>query len=217
MSTTPSSRPVRSARRSAVAVAAVASVLVLSACGASLDAQTYQERNNAESTDTAVGSLALRDVAVEPPRGETYEVGDDAGVSITVTNAADSEDRLLEVTSPDAEEVVAVDEDGEETELEVPSLGSTQGAIQLELRGLTREVRSGEYVTLNLRFEQNGSTEVLVPVVLSGESDREIYTGERESGGEEPALQAPAGGESEGEGQGATTEEESGEDVVLGE
>jgi hypothetical protein len=144
-------------------------------------------------------------------------VGDDAGVSITVTNAAPEEDRLAEVTSPDAEEVAVVDEDGEETEMQVPSLGSTQGLVQLELRGLTRELRSGEYVTLQLRFEQNGATEVLVPVILSGESDREVYTGERESGGEEPALQAPAGGESEGEGQGSTTEEESQEDVVLGE
>jgi copper(I)-binding protein len=217
VSTTPSSRPVRSARRSAAAAAALASVLGLSACGASLDAQTYQERNNAESTDTAVGSLALRDVAVEPPRGERYDVGDDAGASITVTNAAAEEDRLVEASSPDADEVVTVDEDGEETELVVPSLGTTQGLVQLELRGLTRELRSGEYITLQLRFERNGSTEVLVPVILSGESDREIYTGERESGGEEPALQAPAGGESEGEPQGSTTSEESGEDVVLGE
>lgn len=211
MSSTPSPfRPVRLA-------VVTAAVLGLSACGASLDAQTYQERNNAESTDTAVGTLALRDIAVEPPQGERYEVGDDAGVSITVTNAAPEQDRLVEVTSPDAEEVVVVDEDGEQTEMQVPSLGSTQGLVQFELRGLTRELRSGEFVTLQLRFEQNGATEVLVPVILSGESDREIYTGERESGGEEPALQAPAGGESEGEGQGATTEEESQEDVVLGE
>ena len=211
MSSTPSpTRPVRLAL-------VTAAVLGLSACGASLDAQTYQERNNAESTDTAVGTLALRDIAVEPPEGERYDVGDDAGVSITVTNAAPEEDRLVEVTSPDAEEVAVVDEDGEEAELQVPSLGSTQGLVQFELRGLTRELRSGEFVTLQLRFEQNGATEVLVPVILSGESDREVYTGERESGGEEPALQAPAGGESEGEGQGSTTEEESQEDVVLGE
>jgi copper(I)-binding protein len=209
-STTVPSRPVRLAL-------VTAAVLGLSACGASLDAQTYQERNNAESTDTAVGTLALRDLAVEPPSGERYDVGDDAGVSITVTNAAPEQDSLAEVTSPDAEEVAVVDEDGEETEMQVPSLGSTQGLVQLELRGLTRELRSGEYVTLQLRFEQNGATEVLVPVILSGESDREVYTGERESGGEEPALQAPAGGESEGEGQGSTTEEESQEDVVLGE
>jgi copper(I)-binding protein len=209
-STPSSSRPVRLA-------VVTAAVLGLSACGASLDAQTYQERNNAESTDTAVGTLALRDIAVEPPEDERYEVGDDAGVSITVTNAAPEQDRLVEVTSPDAEEVVVVDEDGEETEMEVPSLGSTQGLVQLELRGLTRELRSGEFITLQLRFEQNGATEVLVPVILSGESDRPVYTGEHESGGHEPALQAPAGGESEGESQGATTEEESPEDVVLGE
>jgi copper(I)-binding protein len=160
-STTVPSRPVRLAL-------VTAAVLGLSACGASLDAQTYQERNNAESTDTAVGTLALRDLAVEPPSGERYDVGDDAGVSITVTNAAPEQDRLAEVTSPDAEEVAVVDEDGEETEMQVPSLGSTQGLVQLELRGLTRELRSGEYVTLQLRFEQNGATEVLVPVILSG-------------------------------------------------
>jgi copper(I)-binding protein len=210
VSTTPSSRPARSA----VALAALASVLGLSACGANLDAQTYQERNNAESTDTAVRSLALRGVAVEAPRGEKYDVGDDAEVRITVTNADDQEDRLVEVTSPDAEEVVAVDEDGEETDLEVPSLGSTQDRIRLELRGLTREVRSGEYVTLQLRFAENGSTEVLVPVILSGESDREIYTGEGEVGEEEePALQAPAGGHHGGGGEG----EDAPDDTTLGE
>ena len=215
MSTTPLV-PLRPAR-SVLTAALAAAVLGLSGCGASLDAQTYQERNNAESTDTAIGSLAVRDLAVEAPRGDKHEVGDDAGVSLTVTNAAPEEDRLVAVSSPDAEEVVVVDEDGEEAELVVPSLGSTQGLVRLELRGLTRELRSGEYVTLELRFEENGALETLVPVILSGESDREVYTGERESGGEEPALQAPTGGESEGEGQGGSTEEESPEDVVLGE
>jgi copper(I)-binding protein len=217
VSTTPPSRPARPTHRAAVTAAALASVVGLSACGASLDAQTYQERNNAESTDTAVGSLALRDVAVEPPPGDKYDVGDDADLTITVTNVSDEDDRLVEATSPDADEVVTVDEDGEETELEVPALGSTQGLIGMELRGLTRELRSGQYITLNLRFAENGSTEVLVPVVLSGESDREVFTGEGEEGGEEPALQAPTGGETHGESESDSTTEDSPDDATLGE
>ncbi len=32
-------------------------------------------------------------------------------------------------------------------------------------------------------------------MLLTGENDRPIYTGEFEEGGEEPALQGPAGGE----------------------
>lgn len=187
----------RHPHRLATVLAAGTAVLSLSACGASLDAQTYQERNNAGSTDTAVGSLAIRNVAIEAPsRGDVYEEGDDATATITVTNASPEDDRLVEVTSDAAEEVVVL-VDGEEGEVEVPGLGSTGSTVTLELRGLTREVRTGEYVAMTLRFADNGTSEILVPIALTGESDRDIYTGEYEEGGEEPALQGPAGGHGE--------------------
>ncbi len=178
----------------------------LSACGASLDAQTYQERNQAGSTDTAVGSLAIRNVPIEPPSsGEVHEEGDDATVTLTVTSVTPEDDRLVEVTSDAAEEVVVL-VDGEEGELEVPGLGSTGSTATLELRGLTREVRTGEYVEMTLRFADNGSAEILVPVALTGENDRDIYTGEYEEGGEEPALQGPAGGHDTEGGEGEESE-----------
>lgn len=184
--------------RLVTALGAAAAVVSLSACGASLDAQTYQARDQAESTDTAVGSLAIRNVAIEAPsRGDRYDEGDDATARITVTSATPEDDRLVEVTSDAADEVVVL-VDGEEGELEVPGLGSTGSTATLELRGLTREVRTGEYVAMTLRFADNGTTEILVPVALTGENDRDIYTGEYEEGGEEPALQGPAGGHSEG-------------------
>lgn len=187
----------RHPHRLATVLAAGTAVLSLSACGASLDAQTYQERNQAESTDTAVGSLAIRNVAIEAPsRGDVYEEGDDATATITVTNASPEDDRLVEVTSDAAEEVVVL-VDGEEGDVEVPGLGSTGSTVTLELRGLTREVRTGEYVAMTLRFADNGTSEILVPIALTGESDRDIYTGEYEEGGEEPALQGPAGGHGE--------------------
>ncbi|CAN5128636.1 hypothetical protein BH24ACT10_BH24ACT10_17780 [soil metagenome] len=181
----------------ALAVGAVA--VSLSGCGAGLDAQTYQERNNAGSTDTAVGSLAVRNVFIEAPsRGDVYEQGDDATATITVTNVSPEPDRLVEVTTDAAEEVVVL-VDGEEDEVVVPPLGSTGSLVTLELLGLTRELRTGEFVTVTLRFAENGNSEFIVQVALTGENDREIYTGEYEEGGEEPALQAPAGGHGEGE------------------
>ena len=187
----------RHPHRLVTALAVSAAVVSLSACGAGLDAQTYQERNNAGSTDTAVGSLAVRNVFIEAPsRGDVYEEGDDATGTITVTNVSPEPDRLVEVTTDAAEEVVVL-VDGEEGEVEVPPLGSTGSLVTLELRGLTREIRTGEFVTMTLRFAENGTSEILVPVALTGESDRDIYTGEYEEGGEEPALQAPAGGHGE--------------------
>ena len=186
-------------RRISTGLLAVATAMSVSACGASLDAQTYQERNNAESSNAAVGQLAIRDVAVAPPRSaKGYEVGDDAIVKITVTNAGTEPDRLIEVTSSAAREVAVIAGE-KEGDLVVPPLGSTGSFVTFELRGLTRALRPGEYVDLSLRFADNGTTDLLAPVMTTGEADRPVYTGERFEGGEEPALQAPAGGHGEDE------------------
>ena len=182
---------------------AAATALSVTACGASLDAQTYQERNNAESSNTAVGFLGVRNLAILPPRDGMYEEGEDAVASITVINEGTEEDRLVEVTTTAAQEVV-VFAGRREGDLVAPPLGSTGGFVTLVLRDLTRDLRPGEYVEMTLRFADNGSVDVLVPVMTTGEADRPIYTGERFEGGEEPALQAPAGGhgeDHEGEGE----------------
>lgn len=176
---------------------AAATALSLTACGASLDAQTYQERNSAESTDEAVGFLAIRNLAVLPPPDGRYAQGDDALASITVVNEGTEADRLVEVTTPAAREVVTIAGTAE-GDLIAPPLGSTGGFVTLELRGLTRELRPAEYIEMTLRFERNGSITTLVPIMTTGEANRPIYTGERFEGGEEPALQAPTGGK-EGE------------------
>lgn len=183
-------------RRLAPALIAVAAVLSASACGAGLDAQTYQERNNASSANASAGSLSLLNVALEAPSSqEGHEVGDDVTVTLTVTNRGAEDDRLVEVTSSAAREVVVV-AGGSERAMVVPAGGSTAGAVTLELRGLTRPLRPAEHVDLTFRFADNGTVEVLAPVYVTGESDRAVYTGERFEGGHEPALQAPAGGHS---------------------
>ena len=192
--------------------------LALTGCGASLDAQTYQERSNADATNTAVGTIALRGVSVEPAgEDRTHEAGDDAEVFLVMTNDDDVDDTLLEVTTDDAESVELL-VDGEQTDgIVVPALGSTEESASLLLVELTEDLREGEYTTLTFRFENSGSIEVPVPVRTPGLTDRPVYTGgEGEEG--EPALQAPAGGhhgeESGGDEDGAGGE---GEEGIVGE
>lgn len=204
-------------RRLAPGLMAAATAALLSACGASLDAQTYQERNNAESTNAATGALALRNIYVEAlPSGKLYEVGTDATVSLTVTNAGTEPDRLVAVTSSAAQEVVVVAGDDTRT-LVVPPLGSTGSTLELELRGLTRPLRAGEFVDLEFRFAKNGSTKVLAPVATTGVADRPVYTGERFEGGHEPALQAPAGGHHGKKAEGAAEAGHESEPTATGE
>ena len=200
-------------RRAATGLVAGALPLVLTGCGASLDAQTYQERTQAGATNSAVGTLAVRNLYVVPPEeGRTYEPGDDVVAVVTVVNADDEPDTLLEVTTEAAEEVVVVD-DGQPGPLEVPALGTTSDRGELLLRDLTDGLYEGTYITMTLRFERNGELTVPVPVGTSGTSDRPIYTGDGEH---EPALQAPAGGH-HGEGEQGEDAGQEGEEDVLGE
>lgn len=199
--------------------AGAALTLALTGCGAALDAQTYQERSQSDATNTAVGTIALRGLSVESGGADRLlEAGDDAEVFLVLTNDDDEDDTLVEVTSPDAEEVeLLVDGEPSPDGIEVPRLGSTGDSATLRLVSLSEELREGEYTTLTFRFERNGSIEVGVPVRTSGRTDRPVYTGgEGEEG--EPALQAPAGGE---EGEEAGGDEDGagaeGEEGVVGE
>lgn len=197
MSTSRRTRP-SLARGAATVLLSAALPLALTACGAGFDATTYQERSQADATNTALGTLAIRGLAVLPAEdGRTIAAGEDAEAVLVVTNKDDEPDRLLEVTSPDAESVEVLVDD-RPASLEVPALGSTENTARLRLVGLKEDLREGEYVTMTLRFERNGTLEVPVPVVVSGRTDRPVFTAE-EGSEEEPALQAPAGGHAEEE------------------
>jgi copper(I)-binding protein len=223
VSTVPSPARVRTvARRRAASCVLALATAALAGCGANLDPQTYAERNNADSSNAAVGQIALRNVLVRAPRGDAvHEAGGNARVTATLTNSGAEEDRLVEATTSAAETVVVRSgEDGDS--VVVPRGGST--TVTLELQGLTRDLRPAEYIEVTFRFAQNGEQSVLVPVATTGRTDRPVYTGERFEGGEEPALQAPAGGghgESEGGDAQAGSEDggagDSGEESVEGE
>lgn len=156
---------------------ALALALGLTGCGAGFRAQTYQERTQAQASNESVGALALRNLRVLAPEGEgsaVYEQGEDAEARMSIVNKDADEDVLVSVTSPLAASVDIVGVDGPQDELDIAPLASTS-AFALVLRGLTREVRTGEYIEMELVFERSGSESVLVPVQLTGDP------GEREA------------------------------------
>ena len=148
--------------------------LVVTGCGANFEAQTYQTRTVADGTNAAVGAIAIRNVTlVAPEAGDTYDAGEDAEVLLTLTNDGPEDDRLVEVTSPAADEVTMLVDGRESDDVELPRLGTTGNTVSLELSGLTEDLRPGRYVEMTLRFERNGEVTLSVPVATTGEYDED--------------------------------------------
>jgi copper(I)-binding protein len=157
--------PARATGRTAAVALALA--LGLAGCGTGLKAQTYEERATADSTNQAVGALALRGVRVlAPPNGTSYAAGSDATVALTVVNQGSQPDHLTTVTSDAADSVDVVDATGKTTTLTVAPQASVS-SVALVLKGLNREVRPGTYVSLTMTFAESGSRQMLVPVQLT--------------------------------------------------
>lgn len=186
-------------RLAATGLVALSLATVLTGCGAGLQSQTYQTRTAADGSNVNLGTLAVRNVSVLPPSGgRTFSAGQDARGVLAVANSGDQPDRLLEASTPAADEVVLT-QGGKPGGIDVPAAGSTAQAAGFILRGLTAPLGTGEYVTMTFRFERSGSIEVLVPVAVTGRTQRPAKTGEPGSAEGEPALQGPAGGHSKEE------------------
>lgn len=198
------SAPARRARRAPLAVVLG---LALTACGANFQAQTYQERTVADGTNTAVGAIAVRNVHVLPPLDGTdvHAAGSDALVGFVLTNDGPEDDRLVEISSPAAASVELVQGDELvpiEGGLDLPRLSTTGVQVGAVLKGLTEDLRTGEFVQITMRFERNGAVDVQAPAATTGENDFD----ERERS----EFFHPIG-EGEGEGESAGTADESGE------
>jgi copper(I)-binding protein len=157
--------------RSLAAGGALALVLGLTGCGAGLRAQTYQERATSDSTNEAIGAINVRHLRVLPPgTGGTYAVGSDARVGVELVNEGNEDDRLTSVTSDLARSVQVVRNGVAASSLVVPAQGRVAD-YGFVLQGLTKELRPGNYVRMELTFEQNGSASMLVPVEVTGTPD----------------------------------------------
>lgn len=190
---------------------ALALALGLSGCGAGLRAQTYQERTTSDSTNEAIGALNIRHIRVLPPQGaESYEVGSDARVGMVLVNEGVEADRLTSVTAEGVTSVAVAGPDGRPATLRVPGQ-STVSEYTFVLRGLTRELRPGQYVQMELVFAENGAETMLVPIEVTGTPGpkREGYEVPHTDSNGDPLVEHEEGeehsegepkGESEGEG-----------------
>ena len=95
----------RSTSRSVLAGLVVAGGLALSACASGQIAQTAQMRPTVDGQMAQVGSLAIRNVALDYPAGGVYERGSDARLRMVVVNGGVAPDSLVSVSSPVATDV----------------------------------------------------------------------------------------------------------------
>ena len=95
----------RSTSRSVLAGLVVAGGLALSACASGQVAQTAQMSPTVDGQLAQVGSLAIRNVAMDYPAGGVYERGSDARLRMVVVNGGVAPDSLVSVSSPVATDV----------------------------------------------------------------------------------------------------------------
>ncbi len=149
------------ARRLSRPLAWVAALLLVTGCGTGMKAQTYLQQSEADTTNDAVGRIAVRNLAVLAPRqGFVHPAGSTAPVILTLVNEGGEDDQLVRASSPAAASVAMVPQ----APIAVPRLGMSDPRAGLELRGLTRDLATGQYVDLTLEFRVNGTKTFIVPV-----------------------------------------------------
>jgi periplasmic copper chaperone A len=155
-------------RRWAALAAATVLPLALAACGAGQGAATYHERPTVDGANVTVGTVALRDVRlIAPSGGVGYAVGSDARARLTMVSTAP--DSLVGAATDAASAVQIVGPAGSpEPGPVVLSPGVAVSDRGLLLKGLTRPLRPGEYVTVELTFATSGRQQLRVPVELTG-------------------------------------------------
>lgn len=158
------------ARRTTPLLAAALLSLLLTGCGAGLNAQTYRERTAEDATNANVGVLALRDAAILPPAKGASELtaGSDATLTLSVVNSSPTGDTLLSVSSPAAAATQLVDGGGRVVpSVDVPPHGSVDArTFAVLLRGLAKPLRPAMYVEVTFVFDHNGRVTFRVPVKL---------------------------------------------------
>ena len=151
--------------RPAAALLAGALTLGLTACGSGFEANTYDARNLDDATNTDVGTIALRNVYLAPPAtGILHEEGDDARLQIAIANTGREADTLLDISTEVASDAQLVLGSRELSSLELPAGGLSDPELEVELTELTRDLRSGEFFLVTVRFERAGETTFEVPV-----------------------------------------------------
>ena len=163
-------------RRPVALVALTLSAALVSACGTGLEAQTYKERRAYDATHVDVDQLAVRNLSLEAvSEADGAPTGGGALLTGTVVNNGTADDALVGVQTDVASDIQLVSAAGA-PQLVVPAGGTSGTEWAVQLSGLTRPIKVGEYVSVTLEFAKAGRTTVQVPVRAgdNGLKDREV-------------------------------------------
>ena len=148
-----------------LAVAAAALIPAIAGCEAGTNAPTQEWHQPTPGASAIVdNTMRVNNMFVLGPiPGLKIPVGASAGVFFALHNSG-SFDRLISITAP-----------GSASSVHVPIGGITIGrdqsllftgpAPQVLLQGLTRTLHGGQYVRMNLNFQNAGHVTMLVPVM----------------------------------------------------
>jgi hypothetical protein len=170
---------------------AVVSALLTAGCAAGQHAATADEKPTIGGVNGDLGSIHIRGMLVEPPRGSSYDSGDDAQVKLVIVNVGSKSDLLQSISSPafadwgafktTGDAAAALDPEPSATaakptpskQVLIPagarvSWGTPESTGALAVLSLADQVWPGTTVPMTLTFAQAGSITLRVPIGLSG-------------------------------------------------
>jgi hypothetical protein len=150
--------------RGLAVVAVVGLAPVIAGCEAGFNAPTQQWHQPTPGASAVVNTLRINNMFVlGPAPGHTLPRGAAAGVFLALANDG-APDRLISITAP-----------GAATSVQVPASGIRVGSQQslfltgpvprVLLEHLTRTLHGGQFVRVNMEFQNAGHVSLLVPVM----------------------------------------------------
>ena len=155
------------------------SPVALTACSAGQVTQTASQERDKTGGQAQVGDLTLRQAQLESPRGGGYEDGDDAELRLAIVNTGTEDDTLTAIEGDGFDEAEVRNSGstgGSDDEIEIPA-GSTvyigEDDVTVTLTDLDESLNTGQYLDLNLTFENAGEATLQVTVATpEEEADR---------------------------------------------
>jgi hypothetical protein len=151
--------------------------VVLTGCGAGAISQTADQASGVDGAHGRVGTIDVRDATIAfAGQGTTdavYRAGQTAELSATLVNSGATPDRLVKVSSPDADsgQIEGDAVIGGGRAVQVGNNNASSGAVALpdrtisiKLVGLKNDIRPGLKTPVEFTFERAGAVTVELPV-----------------------------------------------------
>lgn len=150
--------------RGLVVTAVAALIPVITGCEAGLNAPTQQWHQPTPGASATAGPMQINNMFVlGPTPGFSLAPGASAGLFLALSNSG-SPDRLISITAPGVAASVQVPAGGINIGRQ-QSLMLTGPAPRLVLVHLTRALRGGQAIRVNMDFQSAGRVSLLVPVM----------------------------------------------------